>query len=219
MTALANIEIPPINDDIAIKLLGQADYQTVWNQMREFNERRDSGTKDEIWIVEHPAVFTLGLNGKDEHILNANDIPVIKCDRGGQVTYHGPGQLVAYIMMDLERKHWGVKKLVNQLEQAVIELLKEYGIEGQRIEKAPGVYVNSSKIAALGLRVRRGCSYHGLSLNVDMNLSPFSLINPCGYEGLESTQLRDLIDIVDINKTATQLIAHLDRQLYGAIEP
>lgn len=219
MTALTNIEIPPVKDDIAVKLLGQTDYQTVWNRMRAFNAQRDSNTKDEIWIVEHPAVFTLGLNGKDEHILNANNIPVIKCDRGGQVTYHGPGQLVAYIMMDLERKHWGVKKLVNRLEQAIMELLKEHGIEGQRKEKAPGVYVNGAKIAALGLRVRRGCSYHGLSLNVDMDLTPFSLINPCGYEGLESTQLSDLIDIVDINETAKQLITHLDRQLYGAIEP
>ena len=219
MTTLANITIPPLSDDVIIKLLGQTDYQTAWNKMREFNEQRDSSTKDEIWIVEHPAVFTLGLNGKNEHILNANDIPVIKCDRGGQVTYHGPGQLVAYIMMDLERKHWGVKKLVIQLEQAIMELLKEYDIEGQRKEKAPGVYVNGAKIAALGLRVRRGCSYHGLSLNVDMDLTPFSLINPCGYEGLESTQLRDLVTDIDINKTATQLITHLNRQLYGAIEP
>lgn len=187
--------------------------------MRKFNEQRSSSTKDEIWLVEHPPVFTLGLNGKNEHILNAKDIPVIKCDRGGQVTYHGPGQLVAYIMMDLERKHWGVKKLVNQLEQSVIELLKEYGIDGLRKEKAPGIYVNGAKVAALGLRVRRGCSYHGLSLNVDMDLTPFSLINPCGYEGLASSQLKELVDNVDMNKTATQLIKHLDQQLYGTTEP
>lgn len=191
------------------------DYQTAWDKMREFNEQRSSASKDEIWLVEHPPVFTLGLNGKNEHILNARNIPVIKCDRGGQVTYHGPGQIVAYIMMDLQRRNWGVKKLVSQLEQAVLELLKEYNIDGQRKEKAPGIYVDGSKIAALGLRVRRGCSYHGLSLNVDMDLSPFNLINPCGYEGLESTQLSELAADIDVNRVATQLISHLSQQLYG----
>lgn len=215
MTGFSSIKIPVVSNQVIINILGRMDYQEAWDKMRDFNAQRSTDSKDEIWIVEHPPVFTLGLNGKAEHILNARNIPVVKCDRGGQVTYHGPGQIVAYILMDLERKRWGVKKLVNQLEQAIIDLLGDYGVDGNRKENAPGVYVNGAKIAALGLRVRRGCSYHGLSFNVDMDLAPFNLINPCGYEGLESTQLKDLAHNVDLERTATQLIDHLNRQLYS----
>lgn len=218
MTSFSRIKIPPVSKQVIVNILGRMDYQEAWDRMRDFNTQRNINSKDEIWIVEHPPVFTLGLNGKAEHILNAKNIPVVKCDRGGQVTYHGPGQIVAYILMDLERKRWGVKKLVNQLEQAIIDLLGDYGVTGDRKENAPGVYVSGAKIAALGLRVRRGCSYHGLSFNVDMNLAPFNLINPCGYEGLESTQLKDLALNVDLDRTATQLIDHLNRQLYSESE-
>jgi len=194
--------------------LGLLDYQSVWDDMRAFNAQRNNSTIDEIWFVEHPPVFTLGLNGKQEHVLDAHNIPVIQCDRGGQVTYHGPGQLVAYIMMDLQRRHWGVKKLVTNLEQAVINLLAEYAIAAERKPDAPGVYVNGAKIAALGLRVRRGCSYHGLSLNVDMDLTPFSYINPCGYEGLSSAQLSDLVGDMDLQAIQQQLQEHLEQQLF-----
>ena len=171
-----------------IRELGLRDYQSVWDDMRTFNQQRDVASSDEIWLVEHPAVFTLGLNGKPEHIIDVHDIPVIQCDRGGQVTYHGPGQIVAYVLMDLQRRHWGIKILVNHLEQSVIDVLAEYDIAAERKSDAPGVYVDGAKIAALGLRVRRGCSYHGLSFNVDMDLAPFSYINPCGFEGLASIQ-------------------------------
>lgn len=189
--------------------LGLRDYQSVWDDMRAFNAQRSDTTIDEIWFVEHPPVFTLGLNGKSEHIIDAHNIPVIQCDRGGQVTYHGPGQIVAYIMMDLQRRHWGVKKLVNYLEQTVIDVLAEYTINAKRKPDAPGVYVNDAKIAALGLRVRRGCSYHGLSFNVDMDLTPFSYINPCGYEGLASTQLKDFDNAADIQVVKRQLHHYL----------
>ncbi|WP_455222697.1 lipoyl(octanoyl) transferase LipB [Kaarinaea lacus] len=189
--------------------LGLRDYQSVWDDMRAFNAQRSDTTIDEIWFVEHPPVFTLGLNGKSEHIIDAHNIPVIQCDRGGQVTYHGPGQIVAYIMMDLQRRYWGVKKLVNYLEQTVIDVLAEYTINAKRKPDAPGVYVNDAKIAALGLRVRRGCSYHGLSFNVDMDLTPFSYINPCGYEGLASTQPKDFDNAADIQVVKRQLHHYL----------
>lgn len=215
MTVLSNLDIPAVSENVFVRSLGRMDYQSAWEKMREFNEQRDDTTRDEIWIVEHPPVFTLGLNGKTSHILDSGNIPVIQCDRGGQVTYHGPGQIVAYILMDLERRHWGVKKLVNQLEQAVIDLLDEYQVRGERKDQAPGVYVDGAKIAALGLRVRRGCCYHGLSLNVFMDLSPFEQINPCGYSGLASAQLCDLAPDADLPQVAVQLITHLNQQLYG----
>jgi len=214
MSVLADINIPAVDEHVLVRTLGRVDYESAWKKMRDFNDQRNESTRDEIWIVEHPPVFTLGLNGKDSHILDAGDIPVIKCDRGGQVTYHGPGQIVAYILMDLQRRHWGVKKLVNQLEQAVIDLLAEYDINARRKEQAPGVYVGSAKIAALGLRVRRGCSYHGLSLNVFMDLKPFERINPCGYPGLVATQLCDLVPDADLREVAVQLINQLNRKLY-----
>ena len=198
-----------------VRDLGLTGYQTVWDDMRAFTQQRNHATADEIWIVEHPPVFTLGLNGKLEHIIDAHAVPVIHCDRGGQVTYHGPGQIVAYILMDLQRRHWGIKKLVNCLEQAVIELLAGYDIPAARKEHAPGVYVDGAKIAALGLRVRRGCTYHGLSFNVDMDLTPFSSINPCGFEGLQSTQLKAHSAGAGMRVVKTQLISHLTQQLFA----
>jgi lipoyl(octanoyl) transferase len=207
---------PPLTSadlPLTVHELGTQDYQHTWDDMRRFNDRRNHDTGDEIWLVEHPPVFTLGLNGKAEHVIDAHDIPVIQCDRGGQVTYHGPGQVVAYVMMDLQRRKWGVKKLVNRLEEAVIGTLQEFSITAQRRTGAPGVYVGEAKIAALGLRVRRGCSYHGLSLNVDMDLTPFSYINPCGFEGLAATQIKNLRPDVDIKDVKHRLIAHLARQL------
>jgi len=179
--------------------------------MQEFTADRDENSRDEIWVVEHEPVYTLGLNGKPEHILNAGNIPVVQCDRGGQVTYHGPGQIVAYLLLDLRRRNLGVKNLVNLLEQAVINLLKHYGLTAQRRPNAPGVYVNGEKIAALGLRVRRGCSYHGLSLNVDMDLEPFMRINPCGYQGLKTTQLKELLGNIDIHRVKADLLRQLNQ--------
>lgn len=179
---------------IVIRPLGLRDYEPVWSEMKSFTDQRRADTPDEIWILQHPPVFTLGLNGKSEHILDAGDIPVVNCDRGGQVTYHGPGQIIVYLLLDIRRRELGVKALVTKIEQAIIDLLLTQGIDGQRREGAPGIYVGNAKIAALGLRIRKGCSYHGLSVNVDMDLTPFSRINPCGYEGLASTQIIDLND-------------------------
>ena len=193
--------------------MGLRDYETVWHEMQHFTDTRTADTPDEIWLLEHPPVFTLGLNGKREHILDPGDIPVVKCDRGGQVTYHGPGQLIAYLLLDMRRHQLGVKALVSKIEQAVIELLAEHHIHGQRRDGAPGIYVDGAKIAALGLRIRKGCSYHGLSLNVDMDLAPFSRINPCGFEGLATDQLRHHNPALDLHTAETSLIKQLQRQL------
>jgi lipoyl(octanoyl) transferase len=201
------------HSEITVRQLGLCDYQNVWQQMRQFTEQRNADTPDEIWLLEHSPVFTLGLNGKPEHILDAGDIPVVKCDRGGQVTYHGPGQLIIYLLLDLRRRELGVKTLVHKIEQAIINLLHANHIDAQRRDGAPGIYVDNAKIAALGLRVRRGCCYHGLSLNVNMNLEPFSRINPCGYAGLNSDQLCDHLTPVDIPATAQQLLTQLYKQL------
>jgi len=178
--------------DVVVRQLGRRDYVPVWEAMQRFTETRDENTRDELWLVEHPPVFTVGLNGKPEHLLAPGDIPVVKVDRGGQVTYHGPGQIVLYFLLDLRRHGLGVRALVSLMEQAVIELLAGFGISAESRREAPGVYVEDAKIAALGLRVRRGCSYHGLALNVEMDLEPFARINPCGYPGLAVTQLRTL---------------------------
>lgn len=176
----------------AIRRLGLADYETVYADMRRFSAAREAGTADELWLVEHPPVYTLGQAGKIEHLLRPTAIPVVKTDRGGQITYHGPGQIVLYTLFDLARRGLGVRTAVQRLEQAVIETLRAYGVCGERRTGAPGVYVNEAKIAALGLRVRQGRCYHGLAFNIDMDLRPFEDINPCGYEGLGVTQLRDL---------------------------
>jgi lipoyl(octanoyl) transferase len=173
-------------------VLGQVDYLSVLQQMQVFTHERSVDTPDEVWLVQHPPVFTLGRNGKMEHVLAPGDIPVVPIDRGGQVTYHGPGQLVVYLLLDIRRKGLGVRELVMGIEQAVVDLLSHYGITAQGDRNAPGVYVQGSKIAALGLRVTKGRTYHGLSLNVAMDLTPFERINPCGYAGLKVTQCQDL---------------------------
>lgn len=192
-----------------VKHLGRCEYVPVWQAMQAFTAERGVDTADEIWLVEHPPVFTLGLNGKREHVLDPGDIPVVQSDRGGQVTYHGPGQLVIYLLIDLKRKQLGARDLVSAIEIATIAFLAEQGIAGRARPEAPGVYVDGRKIAALGLRIRRGCSYHGLAFNVDMNLSPFARINPCGYAGLEVTQLRDHIRVCDRRAVAGRLREHL----------
>ncbi|MCZ6803064.1 MAG: lipoyl(octanoyl) transferase LipB [Proteobacteria bacterium] len=174
---------------LQIKDLGVQDYIQTYNAMRDFNNKRDSGTVDQIWLLEHPPVYTLGLSDKTEHLLNTADIPVIKTDRGGQVTFHGPGQLIAYLLIDLNRRPYAIKKLVSLMETSVIEYLIDCGVKAGRKSGAPGVYVHGQKIAALGVRVRKGGTYHGLALNINMDLKPFEGINPCGYEGMVCTQL------------------------------
>ena len=201
------------NGKFIVRHMGLRDYETVWREMQHFTDTRTADTPDEIWLLEHPPVFTLGLNGKPEHILDPGDIPVVKCDRGGQVTYHGPGQLIAYLLLDMRRHQLGVKALVSKIEQAVIDLLAEHQIHGQRRDGAPGIYVDGAKIAALVLRIRKGCSYHGLSLNVDMDLEPFSRINPCGFEGLATDQLRHHVPRLDMQAAAVGLIQQLRQQL------
>jgi lipoyl(octanoyl) transferase len=169
--------------------LGRVAYEPTWRAMQAFNAARSAETEDQLWLAEHPPVFTLGLAGKREHRLAPGDIPVVSTDRGGQVTYHGPGQVVAYPLLDLRRSGYGVKELVRRLEGALIEVLDGYGVRGERRTGMPGVYVDEAKIAAVGLRVARGCTYHGVALNVDLDLQPFSRINPCGYAGLAATSL------------------------------
>ena len=175
-----------------VRKMGLSDYRETWAAMRRFTDERGADTADELWLTEHEAVFTQGLNGRAEHLLAPGEIPVVQVDRGGQVTYHGPGQLVLYCLLDILRLGLGVKGLVGRIEQSVIELLEGYGIESVTHPGAPGVYVGEAKIAALGLRIRKGCCYHGLSLNVDLDLEPFSRINPCGFRGLAVTRLCDL---------------------------
>lgn len=203
-----------------IKHLGTADYDAVLRDMRAHNRAQTQArSHDEFWIVEHPPVFTLGLAGKPEHVLDAGDIPLLKADRGGQVTYHGPGQLVIYLLLDLKALGYGVKELVRRIEQSIIDLLGKYGLESYRLNGMPGVYVKvagaDAKIAAIGLRVANHATYHGLSLNVDMKLEPFSRINPCGYEGLAVTQLRDLGVSDNVESVAQKLTQHLKENLYG----
>lgn len=203
---------------LRVRHLGSRDYAEVWHDMQTFTARRDAGTVDELWLLQHPPVYTLGLAGKREHLLNPGAIPVLAVDRGGQVTYHGPGQIVAYVLLDLRRRRLGVRELVARLEQAVIQVLADYGVSAQADEQARGVYVDGRKIAALGLRVRRGCSYHGLSLNVAMDLAPFHGINPCGYEGMEVTQLQDLAPSATIEAVDAALVQRLAHQLGYAIQ-
>ena len=179
---------------LAFRDLGLQPYEPVWRAMQTFTDDRDDSTADVVWCVEHPPVFTLGQAGKPEHVLAPGAIPVIPVDRGGQVTYHGPGQLVLYPLLDLRRLGLGVRELVTLIEQAIIDVLDGWGVASGRREGAPGVYVGDAKIAALGLRVRRGRSFHGLAFNIDMDLEPYARINPCGYEGLAVTQLRDCAD-------------------------
>ena len=194
---------------IHIKALGMVDYEPTWRAMQKFTTERTADTVDEIWLVQHPPTYTQGQAGKPEHLLHQTDIPVVKIDRGGQITYHGPGQIVAYLLLDLHRWKINVRELVRLMEHAVIDLLAEYGVKAEGREDAPGVYVDGAKIAALGLKIRKGCSYHGLSLNVDMDLSPFDNINPCGYEGLRVTQCIELGITVPWEELQAQLTQNL----------
>ncbi len=196
-----------------IKRLGRVDYPATFAAMQEFTAARRDDTADELWLCEHPPVFTQGLSGKPEHLLEDIGIAVVQVDRGGQITYHGPGQVVAYLLLDLRRSGLKVRELVRRIEQAVIDLLAGYGVNAARLTGAPGVYVGNAKVAALGLRVKHGCSYHGVSLNVDMDLTPYSAINPCGYEGMAVTQLRDLTGECNIAKVGDVLAGHLAAQL------
>lgn len=175
-----------------VRRLGRVAYEPTWRAMQAFNASRTPETPDQVWLVEHPPVYTLGLAGRREHLLDPGDIPVVATDRGGQVTYHGPGQVVAYPLIDLRRAGFGVRELVRRLEGALIDVLASYGIEGERRAGMPGVYVKGAKVAAIGLRVARGCTYHGVALNVDMDLEPFSRIDPCGYPGLAATSMAAL---------------------------
>jgi lipoyl(octanoyl) transferase len=195
--------------------LGVQGYEETYQAMREFNEQRDVSTVDQIWLLEHQPVYTLGLSDKTEHLLNTADIPVVKTDRGGQVTYHGPGQLIAYLLLDLKRRPYKIKKLVSLMESSVIDYLKDCGVTSDRKAGAPGAYVSGEKIAALGVRVRKGCTYHGLALNINMDLKPFEGINPCGYEGLICTQLanyKEDITVAEVkDKFPDYLLKHLDQ--------
>lgn len=199
--------------NILLRHLGQVEYLPTWLAMQEFTARRGPDTADEIWLLEHPPVYTLGQAGKPEHLLQITDIPLVNIDRGGQITYHGPGQIVAYLLIDLKRRGYGVRELVTRIEQTIINLLAEHHIQAQRLTNAPGVYVDNAKIAALGLRIKHGCSYHGLALNVDMDLSPFSYINPCGYQGMAVTQMRDFGVTTPMAQLAESLSTHLIQQI------
>ncbi|MET0717586.1 MAG: lipoyl(octanoyl) transferase LipB [Pseudoxanthomonas sp.] len=195
-----------------VRELGRQPYEPVWRAMQRFTDLRDENTDDEIWLVEHERVFTLGQAGKPEHVLAAGDIPVIHVDRGGQVTYHGPGQIVAYPLLDLKRMKVGVREYVHRIEQAIIDTAGEWNIHAERREGAPGVYVAGAKVAALGIRVRRGCTFHGLAFNIGMDLEPFHRINPCGYQGLEVTSLSDLGGPSGMDAVKPALLENLARQ-------
>ena len=200
---------------LVLRVLGRVGHGEAWAAMRAFTEGRDAESPDEVWVLEHPPVFTLGQAGRAEHVLDPGPIPVIATDRGGQVTYHGPGQLVAYVLVDLARRGLGVRRFVEALEQAVIDTLAEAGVRAARRPGAAGVYVDGRKVAALGLRVRRGCTYHGLALNVDVDLEPFRRIDPCGHPGLEVTRLRDLGVRWGLEETGERLYRALAVRLGG----
>ncbi|WP_137888515.1 lipoyl(octanoyl) transferase LipB [Pseudomonas sp. 2FE] len=215
--------MPP---SLGFRELGQVPYEPTWHAMQHFTDARGPLTPDEIWLLQHPPVFTQGQAGKAEHVLFPGDIPVVKVDRGGQVTYHGPGQLVGYLLLDVRRLDIGVRELVSRIESSLIDLLASYGVSAVAKADAPGVYVDGAKIASLGLRIRNGRSFHGLALNVDMDLEPFGRINPCGYAGMAMTQLRDLVGPIEFAEVSArlraQLVKHLDyaeqTTLTGGIE-
>ena len=204
---------PETQQTVIIRNLGVQPYEPVWRAMQAFTDERDASTADEIWVLQHEPVFTQGQAGKPEHLLNPGDIPVVKSDRGGQVTYHGPGQLIIYMLINLRRYKLGVRGLVTLLEESLIKVLAGHGIEAAARSDAPGVYVDGFKIASLGLRIRKGCSFHGLSLNLDMDLEPFSRINVCGYQGLEVTQVKDQVGPVPHTQIADELLAQFKREL------
>ncbi|WP_445261333.1 lipoyl(octanoyl) transferase LipB [Pseudomonas sp. RL_15y_Pfl2_60] len=212
---------------IGFRELGRVAYEPTWHAMQRFTDSRGPETTDEIWLLEHPPVFTQGQAGKAEHVLLPGDIPVVQVDRGGQVTYHGPGQLIAYLMLDVRRSKLGVRDLVTRMEQSLLDLLTSYGVNAYTKSNAPGVYVGDAKIASLGLRIRNGRSFHGLALNTDMDLSPFQRINPCGYAGMAMTQLADLVETpIEFSEVSArlrdQLVKHLDyaeqKTLVGGID-
>ncbi len=188
--------------------LGLKQYQPVWDEMKRFTAERGEQAEDELWVLEHFPVYTQGQAGKAEHVLNPHAIPIVQTDRGGQVTYHGPGQLVAYVLMDIRRRNLGIRTLVCHLEKIIIDVLKDYNIQAHTTCGAPGVYVNGQKIASIGLRVKNGCTYHGIALNVDMDLQPFSGINPCGYATLQMTQIKNYTDNATMGQVSKQLITH-----------
>ena len=210
---------PPADSRFLVKPLGVQPYIPTWEAMQAFTASRSETTPDELWLLEHPPVYTQGQAGKPEHVLNPGDIPIVQIDRGGQVTYHGPGQLIAYLLLDLKRHKMGVRELVRRIEQSVIDVLASYDITAYGKIDAPGVYVNrlgvEAKIAALGLRIRNGCSYHGLSFNVNMDLEPFSRINPCGYAGLQVTQLADY---GFIDETPASVAVKISRSILNNLE-
>jgi len=198
-----------MQNQLVVKHLGRQDYEPIWQAMHDFTDSRTDETRDEVWLVEHNPVFTQGQAGKEEHLLNTGDIPVVQSDRGGQVTYHGPGQLVAYFLINLRRKKLGVRDLVTTIENLVINTLKNYNIESAARPDAPGVYVDGKKICSLGLRIRKGCSFHGLALNVNMDLTPFLRINPCGYAGMEMVQVSQLGGPTDLQQVEQTLVKEL----------
>lgn len=201
-----------VTNKIVVRFLGMQPYAEIWQAMQKFTELRDDATIDEMWVLEHPAIYTLGQNGKEEHILNPGLIPVLKVDRGGQVTYHGPGQLIIYTLLDLKRKKFNTRQLVCTLENAIIKFLKEFSLHAHTEVNAPGVYVSQKKIGSLGLRIKKGCSFHGLALNLAMDLEPFSRINPCGYPNLKMTQLSEFHP-VDFQLITFKLINYLIENL------
>ncbi|MCC5855900.1 MAG: lipoyl(octanoyl) transferase LipB [Idiomarina sp.] len=201
---------------LIIRQLGRMDYVPVWEAMQQFTDERDESTLDELWIVEHPPVFTQGQAGKEEHLLAPGDIPVVPVDRGGQVTYHGPGQLVVYFLVDIRRRKLGVRGLVTAIEETVVASLADYGIESAPRPDAPGVYIGAEKVCSLGLRIRKGCSFHGLALNVNMDLSPFQRINPCGYAGMIMTQCADHGGPQHIDEAAPLITKHFAERIQYA---
>jgi lipoyl(octanoyl) transferase len=205
--------MPTGTDAPLIRRLSLQAYEPVWRNMQRFTDERDERTRDEIWFVEHPPIFTLGMNARREHLLSPGDIPVLQIDRGGQVTYHGPGQLVVYPLIDIRRLHLGVRQLVVALERAVIDMTAELGVTATCRRDAPGVYVDGAKLASVGLRIRRGASYHGMALNVSMDLEPFGRIEVCGYRDLAVTRLADLCGIAEVSAAADLLTPHLLREL------
>ena len=206
-------QVDPVKDSVLIRDLGPVDYEPTWRAMQAFTDQRNDSTPDEIWLLEHPPVFTQGQAGKAEHLLAPGNIPVIQVDRGGQVTYHGPGQLVGYLLVDIRRLSIGARELVSRIEQALVSTLASLDIDAAPRSDAPGVYTGGKKIASLGLRIRKGCSFHGLALNIDMDLTPFQLINPCGYAGMEMAQVKDFVASPDSGKIRQQLLAELIAKL------
>lgn len=202
-------------DSLIVRQLNQLDYTQVWQAMKDFTDSRNDTSADELWLVEHPAVFTQGQAGKAEHLLNPGNIPVVKADRGGQITYHGPGQQVLYCLINLRRRKMGIRQLVTMIEESIVAALKKYQINAYAKADAPGVYVDEKKVASLGLRVRKGCSFHGLALNVNMDLTPFLSINPCGYAGLEMVQTADINGPQTVADAGQALVTELS-QLLGA---